>query len=140
MEGKPVEGSPIIAVREAVKLVHSGHVQSLLLYLVDENLEQVNRLEARLKNLQPYPQNLTVEVSCADSRSTIPNLLASLPQRIPAFFLIDPYGRPLSLPVIRKIQQRQKTEVLINLMWFSINRDLNNPKVESRLNELFWRQ
>jgi three-Cys-motif partner protein len=137
MEGKAVEGSPIIAVKEAAKLVHGGDVQSLILYLVDDDLQQVKRLEARLKELQPYPRNLTVKVSCANSRSIVPNLLQSLPQRVPAFFLIDPYGHPLSLPVVRQIQRRQQTEVLINLMWFIINRDLNNPKVESRLNELF---
>ncbi|HEV2521819.1 MAG TPA: three-Cys-motif partner protein TcmP [Candidatus Acidoferrales bacterium] len=137
MEGKPVEGSPIIAVKEATKLVHSGQVQSLLLYLVDDDLQQVKRLEARLKSLQPHSRNLTVEVRCADSRSIVPNLLQSLPQQVPAFFLIDPYGHPLSLPVIRQIQRRQQTEVLINLMWFQINRDLNNPKAEPRLNELF---
>ncbi len=137
MDGSVVEGSPIIAVRGAAKLVQGGHVKSLLLYLVDEDPQQVKRLEARLGNLQPYPRNLTVEVSCADSRSIVPNLLESLPHRVPAFFLIDPYGHPLSLPVIRRIQGRQQTEVLINLMWFQINRDLNNPKVESRLNDLF---
>src|SRR5947209_13894128 len=29
MGGKPVEGSPVIAVKEAIKLVQNGHVQSL---------------------------------------------------------------------------------------------------------------
>lgn len=137
MEGKPVEGSPIIAVREAVKLLQSGHVQRLVLYLVDDKTQQVNQLEARLNNLQPYPRNLKVEVRCADSRSFVPDLLRALPPDVPAFFLIDPYGHPLPLPVIRSILRRHRTEVLINLMWFQINRDLNNPKAEFRLNELF---
>ena len=46
--------------------------------------------------------------------------------------------------MINSILRRDRTEVLINLMWFQINRDINNPKVESRLNELFgdndWRK
>lgn len=137
MDGKPVEGSPVIAVKEAIKLVQSGHVRSLLLHLMDDKPKEVERLKGRLKDMEPYPRNLTVEVSCADSRSLVPNLLQGLPSRVPAFFLIDPYGHPLPLSVIRTILRRQRTEVLINLMWFQINRDLNNPKVESRLNGLF---
>src|ERR1700730_15601580 len=35
MEGKPVKGSPVIAVEEAIRLVQGRHVQSLLLHLVD---------------------------------------------------------------------------------------------------------
>ncbi len=137
MEGESVEGSPVIAVREAAKLVQRGAVQNLLLYLVDDRPEQVERLKTRLNDQQPYPSNLEVKVRCADSHSFVPALLPHLGSRVPAFFFIDPYGHPLPLPVIRKILGRQRTEVLINLMWFQINRDLNNPKVESRLDHLF---
>src|ERR1700722_2701606 len=98
MDGKTVDGAPIIAVREAATLVGSGRVKSLLLYLVDADLQQVDRLKAGLHDLQPYPRNLRVEIICADSRTVVPNLLHDLPQRVPAFFLIDPYGHPLSLP------------------------------------------
>jgi three-Cys-motif partner protein len=137
MDGNSVEGSPVIAVREAAKLVQRGAVQNLLLYLVDEEPEQIERLKVRLSAQQPYPSNLTVKVNCANSRFFVPNLLPGLGSQMPAFFFIDPYGHPLPLPVIRKILIRQRTEVLINLMWFQINRDLNNPEVESRLNDLF---
>lgn len=137
MEGIPVKGSPIIAVEEAIRLLQERHVRSLLLYLVDDEVKQVERLENYFNGLQPYPQNLKVNVVCEDSRSFVPDLLRDLGAQMPAFFLIDPYGHPLPLSVIRKILRRQRTEVLINLMWFQINRDLNNPKVEARLNELF---
>jgi three-Cys-motif partner protein len=137
MEGESVEGSPVIAVQGAAKLVRGGAVKNLLLYLVDDRPEQIERLKTRLNDQQPYPGNLEVNVRCADSRTFVPALLTHLGSRVPAFFFIDPYGHPLPLPVIRKILTRQSTEVLINLMWFQINRDLNNPKVEARLNDLF---
>lgn len=86
MDGNPVEGSPVIVVKEAIKLVQGRNVQSLLLHLVDNEPEQVERLKARLKDLQPYPPNLTVEVTCADSRSFVPDLLHRLHSRVPAFF------------------------------------------------------
>jgi three-Cys-motif partner protein len=116
MDGKPVKGSPVIAVEDAIRLVQGRHVQSLLLHLVDNEPEQVERLKSRLKSMQPYPRNLTVEISCTDSRSLVPDLLRKLDSRVPAFFLIDPYGHPLPLPVIRTMLRRQRTEVLINLM------------------------
>ena len=137
LEGKLVAGSPVIAVEEAIEFLRTRAGQSLVMYLLDDKREHVERLENSLKRLQPYPQNLNVNVRCVDSRSYIPNLLASLGTIGPSFFFIDPYGHPLALPVINDILRRGRSEVLINLMWFQINRDLNNPKVESRLNELF---
>ncbi|MCL5286836.1 MAG: three-Cys-motif partner protein TcmP [Acidobacteria bacterium] len=137
MDGKPVKGSPVIAVEAAIKLVRSRHVESLLLHLVDNEPRQVERLETHLKDLQPYPPNLTVTVTCADSRSFVPKLLQDLHPQVPAFFFIDPYGHPLPLPVINRILRRERTEALINLMWFRINMDLSNPAMQSHLDELF---
>lgn len=84
MDGKPVKGSPVIAVEEAIRLVQGRHVQSLLLHLVDNEPEQVEQLKSRLKGMQPYPRNLTVEISCTDSRSLVPDLLRKLDSRVPA--------------------------------------------------------
>jgi three-Cys-motif partner protein len=137
MDGQPVEGSPIIAVREAIGLVQRSDVRNLTLYLVDEDPKQIEKLENHLKSLQPYPPSLKVEVACADSRAFVMGMLNKLVRGTPAFFLIDPYGHPLPLPIIRTILQRPRTEVLINLMWFMISRDINNPKVRFRLDELF---
>ncbi|MHB8411440.1 MAG: three-Cys-motif partner protein TcmP [Candidatus Acidiferrales bacterium] len=144
LDGKPVAGSPVIAVEEAIEFLRTRADQSLVMYLLDDKRKHVEQLENSLKCLQPYPQNLAVNVRCVDSRSYIQDLLGSLNTLGPSFFLIDPYGHPLALPVINSILRRDRTEVLINLMWFQINRDINNPKVESRLNELFgdndWRK
>jgi three-Cys-motif partner protein len=137
MDQNLVEGSPVIAVREAIALVQRHHVQKLLLYLIDEDQRQVSQLEGCLRSMQPYPPNLAVEVTRGDAGSLVPQFLSRLADRAPAFLLIDPYGHPLPLPMIRDILQRPRTETLINVMWFQINRDLSNPKVESRLNDLF---
>lgn len=137
LEGKPVEGSPVIAVKSAIDFLRTRSGQSLVMYLVEDNPKQIERLEANLRQLQPYPRNLKVNFLGADSRSYIPNLLESLRTLGPSFFLIDPYGHPLPLPVINRILQRDRTEVFINLMWFRINMDLGNPLAEKRLNEFF---
>lgn len=135
--GRPVAGSPVIAVRGAIEFLRNRSHQSLMMYLVEDKPQQVDQLTASLKAFQPYPENLNVNVHCADSRAYIPNLLESLGSLTPSFFLIDPYGHPLPLPVINKILQRERTEAFINLMWFRINMDLSNPSMRQNLDELF---
>lgn len=137
LEGRQVAGSPVIAVKRAIEFLKSRGGQSLLMYLIEDDPKQVQRLETSLKQLQPYPKNLIVNVRCADSRSYVPSLLESLSTRAPSFFLIDPYGHPLPLPVINNILRRERTEALINLMWFRINMDLSNSLMQSHLDELF---
>jgi three-Cys-motif partner protein len=137
LEGRPVAGSPVIAVKRAIEFLQNRSDQNLAMYLVEDDPKQVEQLEASLKHLQPYPSNLKVDVRCADSRSYIPNLLEGLGTLAPSFFLIDPYGHPLPLPVINKVLRRERTEALINLMWFRINMDLSNSLMRSHLDELF---
>jgi three-Cys-motif partner protein len=137
LEGKPVAGSPVIVVEQAIEFLRPRANQGLLMYLLDDDPKQVAQLEESLRRLQPYPQNLDVNVLCVNSRDYIPNLLSNLTTPGPSFFLIDPYGHPLSLPVINRILHRDRTEALINLMWFRINMDLSNPLVQSHIDELF---
>jgi len=58
--------------------------------------------------------------------------------------MIDPYGHPLTLPVINDILSRKRTEALITLMWYRINMDLSNPAVQANVDRLSgdreWRQ
>ena len=51
--------------------------------------------------------------------------------------MIDPYGHPLTLPAIKNILSRQRTEALITLMWYRINMDLSNPMVQANVDRLF---
>lgn len=137
LQGQMVAGSPVIAVEEAIEFLRHRPHESLDMYLIDDDFAQVARLEESLKALQPYPKNLTVKVRCADSRSYIPELLEGFRRPGPSFFLIDPYGHPLPLPVLNQILQRRHTEVLINLMWFRINMDVSNPSVQPNVDNFF---
>jgi three-Cys-motif partner protein len=97
LEGRPVAGSPVIAVKGAIDFLKGRTSQSLLMYLIEDDPRQVERLRANLQSLQPYPKNLAVNVCCADSRSYVPDLIRSLKTVSPSFFLIDPYGHPLPI-------------------------------------------
>jgi three-Cys-motif partner protein len=142
--GTPVPGSPVIAVEAGIEFLRGRSNQGLLMYLIDDNPSHVKQIEDALMHMQPYPRNLAVNVRCADSRSYVPNLLDRIDSLTPSFFFIDPYGHPLPVPVINNLLRRERTEALINLMWFRINMDLSNPLVQPRLDELFgdddWRK
>jgi three-Cys-motif partner protein len=88
--GKPVFGSPVIAVKEAIEFLRNRGAQKLAIYLIDDNPKQVEELKDSLKHLQPYPTNLKVNVLCANSRSYIRDLLQSVDTLAPSFFFVDP--------------------------------------------------
>lgn len=137
LEGSAVEGSPLIAVRGAKDFLEGRPRHRLVMLLVEDDEAQAANLRASLKRLGPFPDNLEIDVRHADSRSYLPALLVQIKSIAPSFFFVDPYGHPLSLPVINDILARPRTEVLINLMWFRINMDLGNPLMVSQVNDLF---
>jgi three-Cys-motif partner protein len=143
-DGEAVDGSPVIAVRASKAFLGARPSHSLNVILTEKDKHQAQQLERQLGLLTPYPKNLRVEVLQEDSSTFIPDLLSRVQSLAPSFFLIDPYGHPLSLPVINEILSRSHTEVFINLMWYRINMDLSNPAVQGHVDRLFgnqqWRQ
>jgi three-Cys-motif partner protein len=135
--GQPVDGSPVIAIRAAKQFLatHSGH--GLNVWLTEKDQQQVRQLERHLQPLKPYSPNLSVNLLNEDSTSFISDLLKQIPSSVPSFFMIDPYGHPLTLPAIKDILSRQRTEALITLMWYRINMDLSNPMVQANVDSLF---
>lgn len=135
--GQRVLGSPLIAVKAGIDFLKGKPERSLNVYLIEDDPDQVEKLQTGLTGLEPFPPRLKVELIQAASALTVPELLKGLPPHSPSFFLVDPYGHPLSIPVLNDILQRDRTEVLINLMWYRVNMDLSNPLMGLRLTELF---
>lgn len=136
-EGGAEDGSPVIALKAAETFLRTHPDHSLSILLTENDDKQVLQLEKHLEPLRPYPENLNVEVIGENSKTFIPDLLARIPSLAPSFFMIDPYGHPLSVPVINNILSRQRTEVLITLMWYRINMDLSNRAVQPNVDRLF---
>jgi three-Cys-motif partner protein len=143
-KGDAVDGSPVIAVKAAKSFLETRPNHSLHILLTENNEQQAQQLEQQLGPLKPYPQNLNVNLLVEDSKSFIPDLLSKIPALAPSFFMIDPYGHPLTLPVINNILSHQRTEAFITLMWYRINMDLSNPAVQANVDRLFgdpeWRK
>ena len=136
-DGEPVDGSPMIAVRAAKRFLLIRPDHFITLVLIEKGAANVRLLEKHLEELKPYPTQLSVEVFAADSKTLVPDLLSQTPELAPSFFMVDPYGHPMSIPIINEVLSRPKTEALINLMWYRINMDLGNPAVHPLLDRLF---
>ncbi len=136
-QGERVEGSAPIAVRAGKDYVSAKSGRLMTVILIERDEIEAKALENCLQQFQPYSGGLQVQVLRGDSQALIEEILAQVNSLAPSFFMIDPYGHPLSIPLINQILERQKTEALINLMWYQINRDLANPAVYHRLDKLF---
>jgi three-Cys-motif partner protein len=142
--GVAVDGSPVIAVKAARSFLTTRPNHGLNILLTEKDKQQAQQLDSQLEPLRPYPDGLNVALLAEDSKTFIPELLSRIPELAPSFFMIDPYGHPLTLPVINNILSRRRTEALITLMWYRINMDLSNPAVQHNVDRLFgdnrWRQ
>lgn len=135
--GKPADGSPIIAVRAAQRFLLIRPDHFITLVLMEKDAANVNLLEKHLEEFKPFPSHITVHVFSADSRTLVPDILGQTQRLAPSFFMIDPYGHPMSVPIINQILSRPHTEALINLMWFRINMDLGNPATQVLVDQVF---
>jgi three-Cys-motif partner protein len=105
--------------------------------LIDKDTKDADTLKASLARFEPYPEGLEVHVLAADSRTLVKEMLSQVGNLAPSFFMIDPYGHPLSVPLINRILTHERTEALITLMWYRINMDLGNPAVQHLVDNLF---
>jgi three-Cys-motif partner protein len=138
-EGKEVDGSPIIAVKAGKEFAEKNSDKKLGIILVEDNALQLSQLKGCLNATLPYPANFQVVTKPANSRDVIPKVIAGIRARksAPSFFLVDPYGHPLSIPMMNDILALPCSELLINLMWYRINMDMTNDAVVHHITELF---
>lgn len=142
--GRRVDGSPLIAVQSASRYVNANPNRMMTVILIEKDANEADALRGYMEALRPFPSGLQVHIALADSETLIGDILERVNDLAPSFFLIDPYGHPLSIPLINQILDRKRTEALITLMWYRINMDLGNPLVHHLLDKLFddrsWRE
>ncbi|HUO15588.1 MAG TPA: three-Cys-motif partner protein TcmP [Verrucomicrobiae bacterium] len=144
-DGDVVDGSPIIAVKAGKKFAASHSGKKLGMILIDDDDAQLKQLKRFLSSTLPYPDNFKVDTRLADSHELIPKVIEGIKRRrAPSFFLVDPYGHPLSIPVMNDVLALPRSELLINFMWYRINMDMTNAAVQHHVSELFgdeaWKQ
>lgn len=137
-EGETVDGSPVIAIRAADEYLQSpiAAQKRIQLFLVERNEDQMARLQKSLAATGIANERLAIQFFHQDATDYVPSLISKLSDS-PSFFMIDPYAHPLTVPIINDILARERTEALINFMYYRINMDAGHPKVSYKLDELF---
>lgn len=142
--GSEVLGSPAIAVKVGKAFLERVPDRNLEVILTEENKNQIQELQRHLEHLKPFPDGLNVSPLLANSNDVVPRFVSASLQPVPSFFMIDPYGHPLPIPIINQILRSARSEVLINLMWWRINMDMANPATMGMMDVLFgdtnWRE
>jgi len=128
------EGSPLIILNKARELVQKSDF-SIVAIFVEKNAATANTLRSQIP--KDLPDKVNAVVLNEDAHDFVQELLNVLPEEMPAFFFIDPYGHPLTIPVMNQILSRPRTEILLNLMWYALNMHLNNPRVKGTITKMF---
>jgi three-Cys-motif partner protein len=143
-EGRRVDGSPLIAVRAAQEYLSKARDHQMTVILVEKDENRRASLEKELERVRPCGAGLHVRVVAENAKEFVRKLLERVPRLGPSFFLVDPYGHPLAVPILNDILNRPRTEALINFMYYRINMDAGNPRVQHHLDEMFgndeWRR
>lgn len=134
-EGEP--GSPLIIFRLARELVKEKKIQGIILIFIEKDKNSAEELKKNLNSEYDGNDKIHFNVNHEDAMNFVELISDLMPPKLPAFYFIDPYGHPLSFPIIKNIIKRQKREVLFNLMWHGINRNFENPTAINSINNMF---
>jgi len=137
LDGNLVDGSPLIALRAASEYVRRRAGQEIVLTFVENDMETRESLEHAIESLGQLPKNVIWDVFSEDAGDFIPSLLGEVHKLAPSFFFVDPYGHPLTVPVLNDILRRKRTEALINFMYYRINMDAGNSVKVHLVDQMF---
>ncbi|MEJ5197820.1 MAG: three-Cys-motif partner protein TcmP [Anaerolineae bacterium] len=130
------DGSPIIALREAIK--HSERLKgnTVTFLFVDERSDRIAHLEGELSKF-PIPNNFVVRAIPGQFESVLGELLDNLESEgsrlAPTFAFIDPFGfKGVPFDLVQRLLANPKTEVFVNVMIEAVNRFLEHPDAQTR--------
>jgi three-Cys-motif partner protein len=148
-DSKPLPGSPLIALKQARDYVATHPGAERLLFFAERDRATVERLRVLLEAECPdLPLSVRYEMFEETAQTFADDLLAQVEKSrrgiVPTFFFVDPYGHPITVPVMKRILRLHRTEILVNLMWWRLNMDISNSAVQKHVDTLFghtrWRQ
>ena len=145
-------GSPLISIQTILGLQKSKKITQANVIIIDEysdNLENIKKI-LKFKGL-PFLPSDRINFECGDFDKKINDGLDSFEKNqnklAPTFFLLDPFGiSGIKLCTIKRIMNMEKTEILLNFMYNSLQRWVNHPneKIQNIYDEYFggdeWRK
>lgn len=126
-----VDGSPIESLnvcRELLSSLNARKPDEINLDFIDDDETQLEKLDSKICDFGELPKGLNIQLHLSKSQDFVEDILNRFPDLAPSFFFIDPYGQPFPLEVMKAIMARQKTEIMLNFMYYQFIRDLRNPK------------
>lgn len=127
-------GSPVLAILNYEK-VHKPKGKKITFLFIDKQIEKLDNIKRILKKekCETIPQYLQ-----GDFDNVINDVLDRVSVLAPTFVLIDPFGfKGVKISTIKRIMERDKTEILLNFMFTRINEFLSAPNVASIFSEYF---
>lgn len=127
-------GSPVLAIMNYEKF-HKSKGKKISFLFIDENNDNLENIKAILKKegCETVPHFVA-----GDFDKIINGVLDNVPKMAPTFILIDPFGfKGVNIDTIKRIMERDKTEIVLNFMYNSINRFLEFKDVEDILHNYF---
>jgi three-Cys-motif partner protein len=135
--GEP--GSPLVALQCVTEHHHDLSSKELLFLFIEENSARHQHLEQAVAELA-LPTNVKAHTHCGSFAETTESILDRLGTNdmAPAFIMIDPFGvKGVPLETIGRLAAYRKTELLISLMYESMNRFLTTKEFDPHLDQMF---
>lgn len=136
------DGSPIIALKEAMSHSKLLAKNKLTFLFLDEREDRINQLKEEIEGMN-LPPNFTALPLCGkfeELEELLNHLKSEGKQLAPTFVFIDPFGfSGLPFRLVQRLLENEKTEVFVNIMISAINRFLCHPEdgVRKRIVELY---
>lgn len=136
-------GSPLIAIETAMDHQSRLANREVIFVFVDEREDRLEHLEGEIVDISP-PANFKPVIHRGEFHRVLSDALDDLDSKntriAPTFAFVDPFGfKGIPYDLMKRLLEKQKTEVFVNIMADSINRFLThpNPQVQKHIVELF---
>lgn len=127
-------GSPVLGILNYEK-IHKPKGKRINFLFIDQDPDKLENVKRILKEKKCETVPHFREGNFDDVINEMLDRVAAL---APTFVLIDPFGfKGVRIDTIKRIMERDKTEIVLNFMFTRINEFLGAPNVETILNDYF---
>jgi len=133
-------GSPIISMLSISDLQRSEKIGKANILVIDRDARNIDNMKGLIDFLKINIKNGVInfkqgnfdkEINGFLNRLDVKNLKLS-----PTFFLIDPFGiADIKMETIKRIMNRDKTEILLNFMYNCLQRFIDHP--DEKINKIY---
>jgi three-Cys-motif partner protein len=137
------DGSPIIALKEALKHGDLLRNTDIIFFFIDERQDRIEHLKQEISLLQ-IPPNFKLIVQTGEFQHILEQEFDRAKQNktnlVPTFAFVDPFGfKGVPFDLIKQLLNNPRTEVFINVMIDFVNRFIEHPNstVQQHIIDLF---